>query len=158
FRNLIYEMARVQLQREAWHRDPPMNILELRRMMLSLETAIERVETEATFRDGVPALAPREVAIGADQTSTQDAVVFVGRSSARLRATIVRRVVNSSAPVRALLRLGIIVALAAGAAIILDREFHFLTPRQAVVAASQGAPASEPAVVPIPQASTAPPP
>src|SRR5689334_784889 len=54
FRNLIYEMARVQLQREAWHREPPMNILELRRMLLALETAIERVETEAAYHDAIP--------------------------------------------------------------------------------------------------------
>ena len=58
FRNLIYEMARVQLQKEAWHRDPPMNILEMRRMMLALETAIERVETDSSLRDSVPLLAP----------------------------------------------------------------------------------------------------
>ena len=58
FRNLIYEMARVHLQREAWHRNPPMNILELRRMMLELETAIERVETASSQEDGVPRLSP----------------------------------------------------------------------------------------------------
>src|SRR5215470_2398356 len=60
FRNLIYEMARVQLQKDAWHRNPPMNILELRRMMLALETAIERVETASSARDATPMLPPSD--------------------------------------------------------------------------------------------------
>src|SRR5690242_6222218 len=63
FRNLIYEMARVQLQKEAWHRDPPMGILELRRIMLALETAIERVETASARHHAVPLLAPGSAAI-----------------------------------------------------------------------------------------------
>src|SRR5262245_45107385 len=58
FRNLIYEMARVHLQREAWRQNPPMNILELRRTMLALETAIERVETRAAQGDVVATFAP----------------------------------------------------------------------------------------------------
>jgi hypothetical protein len=55
-RNAIYELARVQLQREAWHRNPPMNILEMRRLMLALETAIERVETNSSRQDELAAL------------------------------------------------------------------------------------------------------
>jgi hypothetical protein len=51
-RNAIYELARVQLQREAWQRNPPMNILEMRRLMLALETAIERVETISSQEGG----------------------------------------------------------------------------------------------------------
>jgi hypothetical protein len=154
FRNLVYEMARVQLQREAWHRDPPMNILELRRMMLSLETAIERVETEATFGDGVPALAPTEPVIGADQTSTLEPVIVIERSAAQLRPTVVRRVANSSSPIRSLLRLGIIAALAAGGVFVLDRNFHFITPDPNLVA--QDRPTLRPAIAPIPEQSIPP--
>src|SRR5882757_10012638 len=55
-RNAIYDLARVQLQREAWHRNPPINILEMRRLMLALETAIERVETVSSQEDGLQAL------------------------------------------------------------------------------------------------------
>jgi hypothetical protein len=55
-RNAIYELARIKLQREASLRDPPMDVLEMRRLMLALETAIERVETVASQRDGLPAL------------------------------------------------------------------------------------------------------
>src|SRR5215467_5776823 len=67
-RNFIYEMARVQLKREAWQRDPPMNILELRRMMLALETAIERVETDAAERDALLGLGPDLSAVAPDAT------------------------------------------------------------------------------------------
>jgi hypothetical protein len=156
FRNLVYEMARVQLQREAWHRDPPMNILEIRRMMLSLERAIERVETDAALRDGIPALAPAEVVFPSDQTSAQDAVVVLEHSAARLRPAAVHRATNSAAPLRALLRLGIVVAVAAGAAITLDRDFHFLSPGPAVVATQQPLPALRAAINPISQQNTAP--
>jgi hypothetical protein len=55
-RNAIYELARINLQREALLRDPPMGILEVRRLMLALETAIERVETISSQRDGMQAL------------------------------------------------------------------------------------------------------
>ncbi len=44
-RNSVYELARIKLQREACLQSPPMSILEVRRLMLALETAIERVET-----------------------------------------------------------------------------------------------------------------
>ena len=50
-RNSIYELARIKLQQEAWRRSPPMNILEMRRLMLALETAIERVETISVQED-----------------------------------------------------------------------------------------------------------
>jgi hypothetical protein len=55
-RNAIYELARVQLQREAWQKNPPMGILEMRRLMLALETAIERVETISSEQDRSPPL------------------------------------------------------------------------------------------------------
>lgn len=55
-RNAIYELARVKLQRAAWQRDPPVNILEMRRLMLTLETAIERVETVSARQDELRAL------------------------------------------------------------------------------------------------------
>src|ERR1700751_1381775 len=48
-RNAIYELARVKLQKEAWANN--MSILAARRLMLALETAIERVETVASQQD-----------------------------------------------------------------------------------------------------------
>src|SRR5712691_6090133 len=50
-RNAIYELARVKLQKEAWAKTPSLNILETRRLMLALETAIERVETLYSQQD-----------------------------------------------------------------------------------------------------------
>ena len=44
-RNVVYELARIKLQREAWQQHPPMSGRESRRMMLALEAAIDRVET-----------------------------------------------------------------------------------------------------------------
>jgi hypothetical protein len=55
-RNVIYELARVKLQREAWARNPRMSVLETRRLMLALETAIERVETLSSGQDEVGGL------------------------------------------------------------------------------------------------------
>jgi hypothetical protein len=48
-RNAIYELARVKLQKEAWASN--MSILAARRLMLALETAIERVETVSSQQD-----------------------------------------------------------------------------------------------------------
>lgn len=55
-RNAVYELARVKLQREAWQHNPPMNLLEMRRLMLALETAIERVETLSSQQDELRSL------------------------------------------------------------------------------------------------------
>jgi hypothetical protein len=56
-RNAIYELARIKLQNEALGQYPQMSILELRRLMLALETAIERVETHSS-QDELDALPP----------------------------------------------------------------------------------------------------
>ena len=133
FRNLIYEMARVSLQKEAWHRNPPMNILELRRMMLALEIAIERVETTAAQRDAVPSLAPSEFSgIGAE---THDAIVLIDQApivapTATTPAAFAhgRPKLRVPAPLKAILRLGALAVLAAGIVLVLDREFHLLNP------------------------------
>jgi len=50
-RNAVYELAKIQLQREAWRQNPPMDILETRRLSRALETAIERVEFIARQED-----------------------------------------------------------------------------------------------------------
>jgi hypothetical protein len=55
-RNAIYELARIKLQREAWQTNPPINILEMKRLMLALESAIERVETIYSKHDELKAL------------------------------------------------------------------------------------------------------
>ena len=55
-RNAVYELARIKLQREVWQRDPPLNVLEMRRLLLTLDSAIERVETISSRHDELRAL------------------------------------------------------------------------------------------------------
>jgi hypothetical protein len=55
-RNTVYEVARIKLQREAWKRNPPMDIWEVRRLTIALETAIERVEAISSKQDELRAL------------------------------------------------------------------------------------------------------
>jgi hypothetical protein len=55
-RNAIYQLARVQLQRQGWQRNPPISIGEMHRLNLALETAIERVELISSKQDEVRAL------------------------------------------------------------------------------------------------------
>jgi hypothetical protein len=50
-RNIVYELARMMLQREALRGNPRMTVLETRRLMLALETAIERMETLSHEQD-----------------------------------------------------------------------------------------------------------
>jgi hypothetical protein len=44
-RNAIYELARIKLRKEAWRRNPAINLSEVRRLTFALESAIEGVET-----------------------------------------------------------------------------------------------------------------
>src|SRR6516165_1159894 len=39
-RNAVYELARIKLRREAWRRNPAINLSEVRCFMLALESAI----------------------------------------------------------------------------------------------------------------------
>src|SRR4051794_9594001 len=55
-RNAIYELARIKLQRECVLTVPPLTVLDTRRLMLALETAIERVEAISSEQDELPTL------------------------------------------------------------------------------------------------------
>jgi hypothetical protein len=46
----VYELARTKLLMLAWEQKPRISVLELRRLMLSFETAIEQVEIHASRR------------------------------------------------------------------------------------------------------------
>ena len=50
-RNAVYELARIKLRREAWQKNPAINLSEVRRLMLALESAIEGVETIYSKQD-----------------------------------------------------------------------------------------------------------
>jgi hypothetical protein len=55
-RNTVYELARTKLLYVARERSPTISTLELRRLMLVFETAIERVEAHASRQDEMQAL------------------------------------------------------------------------------------------------------
>jgi hypothetical protein len=55
-RNAVYELARIKLRREAWQKNPKINLSEVRRLMLALESAIEGVETIYSKHDELRAL------------------------------------------------------------------------------------------------------
>ena len=50
-RDAVYELARIKLRREAWQKNPAINLSEVRRLMLALESAIEGVETVYSKQD-----------------------------------------------------------------------------------------------------------
>jgi hypothetical protein len=55
-RNAVYELARIKLRKEAWRRNPAINLSEERHLMLALESAIEGVETIYSKHDELRAL------------------------------------------------------------------------------------------------------
>ena len=55
-RNVVYELARIKLEREVWQRHPPLSMAEIRRLMLSLDTAINCVESVSLRHDESRAL------------------------------------------------------------------------------------------------------
>ena len=55
-RNVVYELARIKLEREVWQRHPPLSMAEIRQLMLSLDTAINCVESVSLRHDESRAL------------------------------------------------------------------------------------------------------
>jgi hypothetical protein len=55
-RNAVYELARIKLEREVWQRHPPLSMTEIRHLMLSLDTAINCVESVSLRHDESRAL------------------------------------------------------------------------------------------------------
>jgi hypothetical protein len=156
FRNVIYELARERLQKEARRRNPPMDDLELRRMMLVLETAIERVETVSFARESLPLLAARISAQLVEHRSEgADApIVLIDRVPARGSALVAARELATlaraaPAPLKAALRLGALAAAAAAIVLVVNREFPSLAPQPAPVATSVAA------LVPVPRPAPA---
>jgi len=102
-RNTVYELARNKLLREASERRQPISILALPRLMLAFETAIERVERQASRQDELQALrsigrfigpADRENGPKRDQ---RDPVLIVDQTA---RASEARVIANFSAPAK----------------------------------------------------------
>ena len=55
-RNVVYELARIKLEREVWQRHPPLSMAEIRQLILSLDTAINCVESVSLRHDKSRAL------------------------------------------------------------------------------------------------------
>ena len=55
-RNVVYDLARIKLEREVWQRHPPLSMAEIRQLMLSLDTAINCVESVSLRHDESRAL------------------------------------------------------------------------------------------------------
>jgi hypothetical protein len=153
FRNLIYEMARVQLQKEAWHSNPPMNILELRRMMLALETAVERVETISAQHDAMPALglaAPAAIpALHAMTGPAHEEIVLVDQAPAVPAAAAFARgplTGRDPLPLKAILRFGVVAALTVAAVIVLERNFRLPAPAAPTEVERAAAPTQMPTI------------
>ena len=58
-RKVIYELARAKLQKEAWLRNPPVGLLEMRQYLHALEAAIERIERTSSQEDELQSLLSR---------------------------------------------------------------------------------------------------
>ena len=50
-RNVVYELARIKLEREVWQRQPPLSMTEIRNLMRSLDIAINCVESVSLQHD-----------------------------------------------------------------------------------------------------------
>jgi hypothetical protein len=74
-RNAVYELARLKLRREAWQRDPPLNLWEARHLTLALESAIERVETIYSKHDELKALRSLDRLIESSEIEASDVTI-----------------------------------------------------------------------------------
>jgi hypothetical protein len=132
-----------------------MNILELRRMMLALETAIERVETESSQHDGVPLLSPAAPVGISDASSdraivTRDPIVLIDAPVVRMGGSAADAFTRGPttaripAQLKAILRFGALAVLAAAIVVIADRQFHLLGARPSIPAQTAVAEAAPP--------------
>ena len=82
-RKVIYELARTKLQKEAWLRDPPVSILEMRQYLQALEAAIERIESSSSQEDELQSLLYRMRLIEVSNAKRQTATVHQELSEIR---------------------------------------------------------------------------
>ena len=160
-RHAVYELARIRLQRETWRQKPPMDLWEMRSLMISLENAIERVEADASKHDALKALQSLDQVIAKeldrnrdvlDQPS-QDIVIHQNAAgskpglprflaTAKQRHSVTGRGTAGLGPV---LRTGVVVLMLIAGVLVLDRYFVVLT--------SEGPMATAPAAPDIPNAN-----
>jgi hypothetical protein len=74
-RNAVYELARIKLRREAWRRNPAINLSEVRCLMLALESAIEGVETIYSKQDELRVLQSLDRLIESSKISRSEVMI-----------------------------------------------------------------------------------
>ena len=74
-RDAVYELARIKLRREAWQKNPAINLSEVRRLMLALESAIEGVETIYSKHDELRALQSLDRLIESSKIGRSDIMI-----------------------------------------------------------------------------------
>lgn len=80
-RKVVYELARAKLQREAWSRNPPVSILEMRRYIHALDAAIERIESPSLQEDELESLLSRMRLIGEPGATPRSAALVIHHES-----------------------------------------------------------------------------
>jgi hypothetical protein len=159
-RNAAYELARIKLQKECWLRNPPLTVLEMRRALLALEVAIERVEAGHSRADAL-LLQPSDRLIERQEIIPQASVPrpqgFVTRphdppiaaEPTQLAESGSSRSTSKWLPARAssMLKAVATATLAVALFVIFDRQFAFIRiPTETVASVTQktGKLASEP--------------
>ena len=74
-RNAVYELARIKLRREAWRRNPAINLSEVSCLMLALESAIEGVETIYSKQDELRVLQSLDRLIESSKISRSEIMI-----------------------------------------------------------------------------------
>src|SRR5215813_949027 len=74
-RNAVYELARIKLRREAWRRNPAINLSEVSCLMLALESAIEGVETIYSKQDELRVLQSLDRLIESSKISRSEVMI-----------------------------------------------------------------------------------
>ena len=74
-RDAVYELARIKLRREAWQKNPAINLSEVRRLMLALESAIEGVETVYSKQDELRVLQSLDRLIESSKISRSEVMI-----------------------------------------------------------------------------------
>jgi hypothetical protein len=143
-RNAAYELARIKLQKECWLRNPPLTVLEMRRALLALEVAIERVEAGQSRADALllqpsnrliesqEILPPEPMTRPHDPPKAADHAILAEPGSSRLKSTWLRGRAMS------MLKAVATATLAVALFVILDRQFAFVrSPGETVAPVTQ---------------------
>ena len=164
-RHVVYEVARIRLQREGWDKDPPADFCEMRRMSLALETAISRVEAFSSKQDQLQALKSLDRLIGSGDQATSiakagspDPILIIDHPApnrSRMRLPGLRAFANRLAPAARVL-LVTMFAIVVYAGFSLGHHFFRQAQQAGEESARPGTAASAPVAVEPPLAAVRP--